>query len=340
MRRMVPAPVRASKRLRLYFIVFLVMPCIASITFAQDRVPADLHILPVQGRVYMISGAGGNVTVQVGDEAVIVVDPGVAAMGEKVLEAIRSLSSKPIEFIIDTTIDEDHSGANGAIAKVGPKDLSGRANDLTIANAGQSHEGASIVAYIGVLNRMADSSGKKDAVPPANYPSDPYDSSNWKLFNDEPIILYHVAAAHTDSDTIVFFRRSDVVSAGELFVPYRFPVIDEEKGGSIDGIIDALTTLIDDILVPRENEEGGTYVIPGRGRICDRTEVVNYRDMLTIIRARIADLVKKGKTLQEVKDAKPTFGYDGLYGAQSGPWTTNMFIEAIYRDLTKDKKHK
>jgi len=316
------------------------MPCIASITFAQDRVPADLHILPVQGRVYMISGAGGNVTVQVGDEAVIVVDPGVAAMGEKVLEAIRSLSSKPIEFIIDTTIDEDHSGANGAIAKVGPKDLSGRANDLTIANAGQSHEGASIVAYIGVLNRMADSSGKKDAVPPANYPSDPYDSSNWKLFNDEPIILYHVAAAHTDSDTIVFFRRSDVVSAGELFVPYRFPVIDEEKGGSIDGIIDALTTLIDDILVPRENEEGGTYVIPGRGRICDRTEVVNYRDMLTIIRARIADLVKKGKTLQEVKDAKPTFGYDGLYGAQSGPWTTNMFIEAIYRDLTKDKKHK
>jgi glyoxylase-like metal-dependent hydrolase (beta-lactamase superfamily II) len=187
---------------------------------------------------------------------------------------------------------------------------------------------------------MADSSGKKDAVPPANYPSDPYDGSNWKLFNDEPVILYHVAPAHTDGDTVVFFRRSDVVSTGELFVPYRYPVIDEEKGGSIDGIIDALTNLIDDVLVPRENEEGGTYVVPGRGRICDRTEVVNYRDMLTIIRARIADLVKKGKTLQEVKDAKPTYCYDGLYGAQSGPWTTNMFIEAVYRDITKDKKHK
>ena len=123
-------------------------------------------------------------------------------------------------------------------------------------------------------------------------------------------------------------------------MPSRFPIIDEEKGGTIDGILDALNNMIDNILVPRENEEGGTFVIPGRGRICDRTELVNYRDMLTIIRARIADLIKKGKTLQEIKDAKPTFGFNALYGADSGPWTTNMFIEAVYRNLTKDKNRK
>lgn len=294
----------------------------------------------VQGRVYMLSGAGGNVTVQVGDEALAIVDTGTAAMADQVLAAIQGISNKPIAFIVDTSGDEDHAGGNAVISRAGSKELSGAAGDRTIEQAGQAREGASIIAHIDVLNRMIDPGGKHGAIAKGNWPTDTYDAANWKFFNDEAIVIDHAPAAHTDGDSFVFFRRSDVVSAGELFVPSRFPIVDEEKGGSIDGIIDALTALIEDVMVPRENEEGGTIVIPGQGRLCDRTDVANYRDMLVIIRARIAELLKKGKTLKEVKDAKPTYGYDGLYGADSGPWTTDMFIEAVYRNLARDGKRK
>jgi cyclase len=330
-----------SRQLSIFFLLILSVTCVVSVAFAQqDRWPGELHVQHVQGRVYMLSGAGGNVTVQVGDEALAIVDTGAAGMSDKVLAAIQNISNKLIAFIINTSGDEDHTGGNSAISRAGSKELSGAAGDQTIDVAGQSREGASIVAYINVLNRMIEPGGKHAAIPKANWPTDTYDTGNWKIFNDEAMVIYHAPAAHTDGDSFVFFRRSDVVSTGELFVPSRFPIVDEEKGGNIDGIIDALTTMIDDVLVPRENEEGGTIVIPGRGRLCDRTDVTNYRDMLTIIRGRIADLVKKGKTLREVKDAKPTYGFDGLYGADSGPWTTDMFIEAVYRDLTKDKNHK
>jgi glyoxylase-like metal-dependent hydrolase (beta-lactamase superfamily II) len=286
----------------------------------------------------MISGAGGNVAVQVGEEAVVVVDSGTAGMAKKVVAEIQKLSSKPIIFVINTAADEDHTGGNGTLAKAGAK-LSGADENKVTAMAGQVDSGAAIVSHITVLDHLVELSGKPGgASRKEDLPTDPYDTSSWTVNNDEPIILYHAPAAHSDGDTYVLFRRSDVVSTGELFVPFRFPVIDEEKGGNINGIIAALNDLIDDILKPNVNEEGGTYIIPGRGRICDRSDLVNYRDMLTIVRARIAALIAKGKTLQEIKDAKPTLGYDGLYGAETGPWTTNMFIEAVYDNLTKDKK--
>jgi glyoxylase-like metal-dependent hydrolase (beta-lactamase superfamily II) len=284
----------------------------------------------------MISGAGGNVTVQVGEEVLTVVDPGKAELADKVLAAIRTLSPNPVAFIINTSMDEDHLGGNSVIARAGNKDLAGAAGDRTGEVAGQTREGASIIAYISVLRRMTQA-GIAATFPKASWPTDTYDTSNWKIFNDEPIVIYHAPSAHTDGDSLVFFRRSDVVSTGEVFVPSRYPVIDERQGGTIDGIIDALTTMIDDILVPRENEEGGTYVIPGRGRVCDRTDVSNYRDMLAIVRARIAKLVSKGETLEEVKAARPTFGFDGLYGAQGGSWTTDQFVEAVYHNLTRSK---
>ena len=325
--------------IRTAYLLALCLTFVAPGAMAQDfRDYQGLHITHVQGRVWMISGAGGNVTLQIGDLASVVVDTGTAAMGEKVLGAIKSLTNTPIEFIINTSIDEDHSGGNGSVAKAASKELGGAAADNRAA--GGRDAGGTIVAYVTVLDRMTESEKTSKAIPKADWPTDPFDTSNWKVYNDEPIILTHAPKAHSDGDTYVFFRRSDVVSVGELFVPSRFPVINEEQGGTIDGIIDSLTTIIDDILVPRENEEGGTYVIPGRGRVCDRTDIVNYRDALAIIRGRIADLVKKGKTLQEVKAAKPTLGYNGLYGAETGAWTTDMFVSAIYRNLTKDKGHK
>ncbi|HEY4709765.1 MAG TPA: MBL fold metallo-hydrolase [Candidatus Acidoferrales bacterium] len=290
----------------------------------QKPEPAAIHILHVQGRVYMFVGGGSNITVQLGDEAVVLVDAGTAQRSEQVLAAIRTLSQKPIEFIVNTSVDQDHTGGNQSLAQAGHY------------NTGLAGEqpGASIVAHLHVLDRMsAPPAGNEPAAPQESWPTDTYDNDRWDLFNDEAIVIEHPHAAHTDGDSIVFFRRSDVVSVGDIFTPEHYPAIDSARGGSIKGEIDALNQIID-IVVPREGEEAGTYVIPGHGRLCDRAVVTNYRDMVTIVRDRIEDLVKKGKTLEQVKAAKPTFDYDGIYGADTGPWATDTFVEAVYRDLS------
>jgi cyclase len=289
----------------------------------QSSPEPSVQLLHVQGRVHMLVGAGANITIQLGDNAVVLVDSGLAQMSPQALAAIRSLSQKPIEFIINTSGDADHTGGNHNLAQAGH----------FISGMGGERPGASIVSQIAVLDRMTASSEKDAATPPELWPTDTYDTDRWALFNDEAIVLEHPHAAHTDGDSVVFFRRSDVISTGDIFTPDRYPMIDTAKGGSINGEVDALNRLLE-LMVPRADEEGGTYVIPGHGRICDRSAVTNYRDMVTIVRDRIADSVKKGLSLEQVKASKPTLDYDGIYGAKSTPWTTDMFVEAVYRDLS------
>jgi glyoxylase-like metal-dependent hydrolase (beta-lactamase superfamily II) len=300
-----------------------------------------VELLHVQGNVYMIAGAGGNITVQIGDQAVMVVDTGVAQMSDTVISAIRALTDKPIFFIVNTNIDDDYSGGNAKVAAAGWA-LPNASNvpfghDVSDITGLKMPSGASILAHINVLNRMSAPTGQKSPVAQELWPTDTYETDNWKLFNGEAIYIDYVPAAHTDGDSVVLFRASDVVSTGDLFNPlYSYPVVDDKKGGTIDGFVDGLNQIID-LLVPQENEEGGTYVIPGHGLICDRNDVVNYRDMVTVLRARIASMVEQGMTLEQVKAAKPTFDYDGLghYGA-----TKDMFIEAVYRDLSKTRNKK
>jgi glyoxylase-like metal-dependent hydrolase (beta-lactamase superfamily II) len=295
-----------------------------------------LELLHVQGNVYMIAGAGGNITVQIGDQAVMVVDTGVARTSDAVISAIHSLTDKPIFFIVDTNIDDDYSGGNARLASAGWA-LPNASNipfghDVSDITGLKMPPGASILAHINVLNRMSAPNGQKAPFAQELWPTDTYEADNWKLYNGESIYIDYVPAAHTDGDSVVLFRGSDVVSAGDLFNPlYSYPVVDDKRGGTIDGFVDGLNQLID-LLVPRENEEGGTYVIPGHGPICDRNDVVNYRDMVTVLRARIASMVEQGMTLEQVKASKPTLDYDGLgrYGA-----TRDAFIEAVYRDLSR-----
>jgi len=294
----------------------------------QDSAPekSTVQLLHVQGRIHMLVGAGANVTIQLGDDALVLVDTGLSQMSPQALAAIRTLSQKPIEFIINTSVDADHTGGNHNLSQSGH----------FISGLNGETPGASIVSQIAVLDRMtaASSSDPKESYAPQElWPTDTYDNDRWALFNDEAIVLEHPHAAHTDGDSLVFFRRSDVISAGDVFTPDRYPMIDLAKGGSINGEIDALNRLIE-MMVPRADEEGGTYVVPGHGRICDRNAVSNYRDMATIIRDRVADDVKKGMTLDQVKASQPTLDYDGIYGSDSGPWTTQMFIEAVYKDLS------
>jgi glyoxylase-like metal-dependent hydrolase (beta-lactamase superfamily II) len=280
-----------------------------------------VQVWHVQGRVYMLVGAGPNITVQVGDEALFVVDAGRTEYSDAVLAAIRQLSGQPLQYVIDTSGDPDHVGGNLALAKAG------------FANSGQRNEPstAGIVAQLNVLQRMIDAKA-----PRGSAPTDTYDEQ-WALYNDESVLLTHTPAAHSDGDSYVFFRGSDVISTGELFNPESYPVIEQDRGGSLQGILSALNDIIH-IMVPRQNEEGGTYLVPAHGAVCDRTAIVNYRDALTIIRARIRYEVAMGKTLEQVLASRPSFDYDGIYGSDSGPWTTRMFLEAVYREVASDAK--
>jgi cyclase len=285
----------------------------------------EIQVLPVQGNVYMLAGAGANMAVQVGEDGVLLIDTGDGKATAKVIAAIRKLSSKPIRFIVDTSANPDHMGGNESLAALGKAPGRGRASD-------SGGPGAMVFAQEAVLASVSAPSGRKALLPVGAWPTESY--PDWKelSLNNEAIQVFHVPAAYSDGDSLVFFRRSDVVVTGEIFGTNTYPVID--KGGSINGVINGLNRIIE-ITIPKDWQEGGTMVIPGHGRICDEADVVEYRDMVTIIRDRIQDSIKKGMTLEQVKAARPTLEYDSRYGSDSGPWTTSMFIEAVYRSLKK-----
>ena len=282
----------------------------------------DIKVFPVQGNVYLLVGAGGNIAVQVGSEGVLVVDTGLPQHAEKVLAAIRTLSDKPIRYVINTSFRPDHTGGNEAIA-----------------NAGSTTNGnpTPIVAHENVLNRMSAPTGQQSPRPTAAWPTSSYATQQKDFFfNNEPVIVFHDAAAHTDGDSIVLFRRSDVIVAGDVFTTTAYPVIDRANGGGVRGVIDSLNRVLE-LAVPKHEQEGGTFVISGHGRVADEADVLEYRDMVVIVRDRIRDMVKRGLTLEQVKAARPTIDYDLRYGADSGPWTTAMFVEAIYDEMKATK---
>jgi cyclase len=288
---------------------------------------AGIHTLHVQGNVYMMVGAGGNITLQIGDDGVLLVDTGNGQSASDVVKAVRALTDKPIRYIINTSADPDHVGGNDAIGKLGSTIAGGNVG----AGAGV---GAGIIAHENVLNRMSAPTGKSAPYPTTAWPTDTFVSKQKELyFNGESIQTIY-KPGHTDGDSIVYFRKSDVISAGELFNTLTFPVIDLSRGGSIKGVLAGLNDMLD-IAIPKAMQEGGTYIIPGRGRLTDEADLLEYRDMVTIVRDRVQDAIKRGQTLDQVKAAKFTLDYDARWGATSGPWTTDMFLEAVYKDLSK-----
>jgi cyclase len=291
----------------------------------------ELEVLPVQGNVYLIAGAGGNTTVQIGPEAVVVVDTKSAAAADTLLAAIRKLSPKPIRHIIVTSADPDHTGGNERVSSAGRY-----VRLLDTFDPRGSNTNASIMANVNVLQRMSGPSGRAPPTPAGAWPSDTYFTAEWDLFvNNEAIQMLHVADAHTDGDTMVFFRRSDVISTGDIYTTTGYPRFDPAQGGSITGIIEGLNRVLD-LAIAGENQTGGTVVVPGHGRLSDETEVANYRDMVTIVRDRIAASIKAGMTLEQVQAQKPTRDYDGIYAGLGGP-TPEQFVAAVYRDLTGAK---
>jgi cyclase len=299
---------------------------------ASDAGAGDVQVLKVQGDIYMLAGPGGNTTVQAGETGVLVVDTQTAAASDKLLAAIRSISPKPIHYIVNTNGRSESVGGNAALAKAGPT----RPNRLPVqAGLGGNVEAkTTIVAHETVLNRLIATPG----VPADAWPTETFFGEDKEIFfNNEAVQVFHQPAAQTDGDSIVFFRRSDVIATGDLFTTTMYPFIDAAKGGSIDGVIAALNHIIDIAIPDHKVQEGGTMIVPGHGRLCDEQDVIEYRDMVTIIHDRVQYMIGKGKTLEQIKAAKPTLDFDARYDSNGGSWTATMFIEQIYRDLTKKK---
>ena len=297
--------------------------------------PGEVEILPVQGSVYMIAGAGGTITVQAGEQGVLMVDTGTAAMSDKVIAAVQSLAKgRPLRYIINTSHRDEYTGGNDKIAPTG-EIVPFREPDYTAGPQGaiDTHR-ASVVSTLSVLNRMSAPTGATAARAEAAWPDNTF-TTPWKrlYFNDEPVVITKVPGT-TDGNSVVLFRKSDVLSSGDLFDLTGYPMLDVRNGGGINAEVDALNKLIE-LAVPSNNAEGGTRVIPAHGRISDHADVVYYRDMVTIIRDRIQDMIKNGMTLAQVKAARPTRDYDARYGKTTGAWTTDMFVEAAYNSLKK-----
>jgi glyoxylase-like metal-dependent hydrolase (beta-lactamase superfamily II) len=299
---------------------------------APPAASGGLEVLEVRPNFFLIAGAGGSIGVQVGEDGAIVVDAGLAVSAAAVVDAIKRITPKPIRYVIDTGPDADHVGGNEILSKAGEADIrSGRRNPL----------GAPILSAEGVLRHMSSTSGSTPAYPVGAWPTETFHyARKYMYWNGEAIEVLHQPAAHTDSDVFVFFRRSDVVVAGDVLDTRQFPVIDVERGGSIQGEIAALNRLVDLAVpsVPIVAREAGTIVIPGHGRLCDQYDVIEYRDMVTIIRDRVRELVVAGRSLEQVRVANPAKGYTGRYGNNGGSWTTDRFVEAVYRSVATEAK--
>ncbi len=306
---------------------------------AQNFDNVQINVLPVRENLYMLVGAGGNITLQVGEDGVLVVDTQFAPLSEKILTEIRRISKGPLRYVINTHAHGDHTGGNANFAKAGASVAGGNMmGPLAVAAQGQgglapAGATATVLAHENVLMRMEQQIGNQPPAPSDSLPSVTYISEFKDLFfNGESIRLFHEPNAHTDGDTMVYFRRSDVLSTGDVYNTNNYPVIDKLRGGHINGVINALNHILE-ITIPKDRQEGGTMVIPGHGRLSDEADVAEYRDMVTIIRDRIKDMVDRGLTLEQVRAAKPTIDYDPRYGAGTGPGSTDRFIEIVYNDL-------
>lgn len=327
----------------------------------QPPPPGEVEVLPIRGNVYTIFGAGGNIVVSIGSDGVLLVDAGQSGMADKVLAAVQQLQRelalrsaprpmgwgaetrssvadrhitappKPIRYVINTNADADHVGGNEKLRNAGHTFTGGN----VAGNIADAAEGAAILAHENVLSRLAQTGEGRTPLPADALPTDAYFVDFYKLshyFNGEGVQLFHMPKAHTDGDSIVHFRGTDVIALGDLMATGSYPVIDIARGGTINGVIDGLNRVLD-MSIAEFRLEGGTLMVPGHGRLVDSADVAYYRDMLTIIRDRVEDLIKKGRTLEQVKAANPAGDYDTEYGSTTGSWTTGQFVEAIYHTL-------
>ncbi len=336
---------------------------LAALLAAAPAQAQGLDVLRVRDNIFMVVGGGGNSTIQTGEQGVLVVNTKTEEAAQDLLGVIHRITEKPlghvatthshpalegtakeaavvrngpngaIRVIVDTDPRPDQTGGNAVISMAGSTVTGGNVTfDITDAT-----KGAEIFAHENALLKLSGATGGKAPLPQAGWPTSTFHGREKAIFfNGEAVRMYHEPAAETDGDLIVFFRRSDVIATGDFYTPTRYPMIDVAAGGTVNGVIAALNHIIA-LSTPAFGQEGGTLIVPGHGHLSNYGDVVNYRDAVTIIRDRVQAMIKDGKSLKQVKAAKPSFDFDPEYGATDGPWTTEMFIEAVYSTLKAKK---
>ena len=299
----------------------------------QTAGDGQVYVQQVRDDIYLLIGAGGNITVSAGDDGILIVDGGTAAMSDKVIAAVRTISKGPIRYLVNTSEREEYSGANERIAAAG-ETIPFRPNQTIQIQGYIGTNRATVISYVSVYERMSAPTGKVAPRAEGAWPDATYSTPQKKLhFNGEPVLIMHQPSA-TDGNSLVHFRRADVVSVGDLIDLTTYPFIDLNAGGSLQATLQGLNRLID-ITVPEKQSEDGTLVIPGHGRIADQPDVVYYYEMLSIIRDRVQDMMSRGLTLPQVHAARPTRDFDNRYSRNTGAWTTERFVEAVYQSLKK-----
>jgi cyclase len=295
----------------------------------------DVRVLQVRPNIYMLSNGGANVTVQTGKHGVLLVDAPLPRLAAETFASIATVTAAPIRYVINTSATGDHIAGNESIAARSQTPgaasrQSAAANPVLLGTA----QGMTILAHTNVLNRltraMDDDSVPRSVLPTSEYFEPTKDFS----FNGEPIVVYHMPSAHSDGDSVVLFRNSDVISTGDVFTPDRYPLIDRARGGTVQGLLAALNAILV-LTVPEAFAEGGTKVIPGHGRLSEEIDVAEYRDMVFIVTERVRDSIAKGMTLAQVQAARPTLDYDLEY--PSPAVTPPMFVEAVYSSLLDER---
>jgi cyclase len=295
----------------------------------RSQAPADtFEVVPVRDTVYMLvpPDDGANLTLQVGRDGALLVDTPAEALVPDLVALVQTLAGAPIRYVINTSVDPAHVGGNAALAQPDGF-VGGRGFGGVPATALGGPVAVPILAHENVLNALVRDGGRPAALPSVEYFLPEKDFS----MNGEPIFAHHAPAAVTDGDTLVLFRSSDVVATGDVYTPDRYPMIDLGAGGSVQGVIDALNFVLQ-LTVPQAFQEGGTKVVPGHGRLSEEADVVEYRDMVVIIRDRVRAFLDGGATLAAVQAARPSSDYDREYQSAAGPAPAE-FVETIYRSL-------
>jgi len=318
-------PINYRKALLLLLPLLLLFANTAATAQRPAPIPADsdsVETAYVQGKIYVIATGGSNIGVMLGEQGLVIVDGGNAEAAENVATAITELSDMPARYIINTTPLPGHLEGNSAISQLGSlKALIGVGEDV----------GIPIIAHGDSLTLLL--THFNDEVPYDLWPNNTFFRDLRTIYlNDEAIEIIHQPAAITMADVFVHFRNSDVLFTGDIFDITAYPHFYPEYGGSVEGLIDALNNIID-IAVPEFNQQGGTLIIPGHGRIASESDVVEYRDMLTIISERMQRRIDEGLSFEAILADEISLEYDGIYGSDTGDWTTRMFLEAVYEDL-------
>jgi len=317
----------AARRAWTMSAVAVVACLLAAGTGSAQQGGAGLAVVQVRPNFYMIAGAGANIGVQTGPDGVVLVNTGTREASADVQAKIRELTNgAAIRYIINTSGEAETMGGNKTF-------------DLPSVLHIAAHENA--------LRAVSAGTGQTPLLPSDLWPNEAFLEARKYLFlNGEGIEILHMPSAHTDGDVVVFFRRSDVVVAGNVLDDTRFPIIDLERGGSIKGEINALNRLIALAIPPGplvgtppvgialSEMPGGTEVLPGHGRIYRQLDLVEYRDMVVIIRDTIKFYIDQKKTLEQIQVAAPAKAWEARFG---GPAITQQFVAAVYQSLLKEK---